>query len=369
MLDLSKYAPAADEVMAPPVPLPTGSLMLDSLTGIGGLPLGRIIEVFGKQSSGKSTLLYQAIGQVQRMGGAGVLLDFENAFTDSYGTSMGIDTDPAKWLLRVPRSLESGFEIALNITKDAVAANTPLVIGFDSLEAMPMESETELNKRTGDIVVSENNMAGAWRAKAVANFLRQAGPVIGRGPVLWVLINHEKPVIHTGFVTPLEKASAGKVRTPGGTGPKFYSSVRLQFTPTGARIKGDVVDPVTGEITEGVVGTRVVVEAVKNKVGPPNRRATLDILFGQGIDNVSSVFEVGLARGLITKDGGHNYTVSIPRSNGEEPIRFTHRGKDAFLAELRKVPQLVQYLSDVLRPQVEASYAGIPVTNESEQEG
>ena len=340
------YDPFADT----PPPLPSGSFLFDYVTGVGGLPRGRIIEAFGKESSGKSTIFYQAIAAAQAEGGVGLILDYENSFVRSYGEACGMDVDPAKLLVDVPDSLESGFNLANEVTRKAGEASIPLVVLFDSLEAMPLEAEN------AEEDPNANNMVGAWRAKALGSRLRQSTGIIAKAGALWVLINHEKDVIHTGFVTPGQRALAGSTRTPGGRAPKYYASIRLQFTPT-SKVKGNTVDPVTGEaVSDAVIAQKVRVTTVKNKLGAPNRSVVLTIRYGSGVDNAFDLVDVGLKRGVLARKSASS-PIEVPGPDGT--VVHTARSLQGAVDYLSTHEDVAEHIESVLRDAIEHDAKGI----------
>lgn len=280
--------------------LSTGSFLFDYITGIGGLPRGRMVEAFGLESSGKSTVMYQAMAQAQKAGGVAVLMDYEHSWTEEYAEMLGIDLNLETLLVEQPESLGEGFQKALDITAAMAALpapRPPLIIVFDSLAAVPMEDERV-----------DNNMAAAHRAKEFKAYLRKAAGVIDAADAIWAFINHEMDNIFTGptWQIQADKARLGSTTTPGGKAIKFYCSQRYQFQ-AGKKLKGDVVDPVTGEVTEGFIAVKTKVVAVKNKVAHPHRRADVLIRYGAGIDNSFSLLEVGIARGLIQRPTTQKY--------------------------------------------------------------
>lgn len=329
-LDLTKYRTerSIDFSAPPPAGITTGSFLFDYITGVGGLPRGRIVEAFGPEASGKSTSMYQAIAQVQRQGGIGLLLDYENAFIPLYAEQVGIDPDPKTFLPEVPLTLEQGFEMAADLTKAAADTNTPLIVVFDSLAAMPLESETAADNP------SENNMGAAWRARAIKAYLRANAGHISRAGAVWVFINHEMDVIDTQAGP--RRFGPAPTTTPGGKSLKFYASLRLQFRP-GQRFKGEVLNPVTGELVEGYVATKTKITAVKNKVATPFRFAEVFIRYGVGIDDHYSIFEVGVARKVIKKLTQSKYELPDGRTivGGNSVIEYLRTNTEAS-GELRK---------------------------------
>lgn len=304
----------------------TGSFLFDSVTGIGGLPVGRIIECYGPESSGKSTAFYQAIGLLQRRGGVGLILDFENAFLPWYGLALGMAADPndpteldkRKLLLEIPETLEAGFDKALEVTRACSEARVPLIVVFDSIAAMTPKAAIDSD------APSENNMAGAQRAKAIENYLRVATGEVARSQAAWCLVNHERDEIVTNPFAPGARERMGRKRTPGGSAVKYLTSMRVRFRP-GAEEKGMAPDPVTGEMVETVVARKIAIYVSKNKMAPPFRKADAWIRFGFGFDNAYDLLEIGLARGRVSKVGNthtfHDGGRAVGKANAIQYLR------------------------------------------------
>lgn len=314
----------------------TGSLMFDYVTGIGGLPRGRMIEIFGAESSGKSTFMFQAGAQVQLAGGVVLFLDYENAFMERYAQACGLDTSPSKLLVEQPLDLDSGFEKAMEITKAVTAERVPLLVIFDSVAAMPLEGESV-----------DNNTAAMQRAKKIYGHLRLAVHPVNQAGAIWAFINHEQTNIFTGAPWEIQrdKIQKGATSTPGGKAIKFYSSQRFRLEYAGA-LKGDMVDVVTGEVVEGIIAKKMRVIAHKNKVGHPERKAEVLIRFGEGVDNNFSILNAGLKRDLITKSGN---TLSFP--DGSSVV-----GAQKALDHLRSSPALAAQLDAQIRELMEAEW-------------
>jgi recombination protein RecA len=322
---------------------------------VDGLPRGRILEAFGPEQSGKSTVFYQAVAQAQAAGGFGVILDYENTWTDAYGEALGINTDPAALLVESPASLEEGFALARRITK-AADPERPLIVVFDSLAAMALASELDPKKVTTDAILPSNTIH-MLRAKAISDVLRVATNEIANAGAVWAFVNHEKDVIQLGG-PPRPAYLAPQKRTPGGRSVKFYASIRLQFLP-GARIKGDVLDVVTGEVKEGIVARKVRVSTPKNKVAPPDRSVDVFVRYGHGIDDAYSLFEAGVARKLIGKSGSH-YTLP---TRGEPPLRI--HGAAGAIETIRNDPALVESLTTAIKEAIRVAWSPDPTPEEA----
>lgn len=335
--DLASYATenAVDlEPVAHYPVIPTGSLVIDLLTGIGGLPRGRVVEAFGPQHSGKSTAFYQAIGQCQRMGGIGLILDYENAWTAAYAQALGCSTEPGELLVETPQSIEEGFDLARRVTQAAGKAGKPLVVVFDSLALMRLAKE-----RTEQ--VGDNNMIGAQRAKAVSDYFAVVTGDIARAGAVWAFVNHEKVVIQTGWAP----VGSPTHRTPGGVSVAYVASIRFRFAVT-KQIKGPIIDVVTGEVVEGVVAMKVSVTTPKNKLSAGNRRVEGFIRYGAGFDNSYSLLVAGLARGLIPKTGNTH------EINGEKYV-----GAAKAIEGLRAHPEFAAQIEAEIRRSAEVAWA------------
>lgn len=321
-------------------PLTTGSFLFDYVTGIGGLPRGRMVEAFGPESSGKSTAFYQAGVQAQRAGGVVLLLDYENSYTERYALQMGLDVSEEVLLVEQPFTLEEGFDKAVEVTEAfaAMADPPPLLVIFDSLAAIPMEGEAV-----------DNNMAAAQRAKGIRSYLRKHLGTVARAEAIWAFVNHEMDNIFTGAPWEInrDKAAKGMTSTPGGRAVKYFSSQRYQFAG-GAKLKGEVVDPVTGEIVDGFVAVKAKVTAVKNKLGAPFRSAELFIRYGAGIDSTFSLVDVGVKRRLIVKES--KLTFVFP--DGHK----TTSGAAAAIEYLQSNPALAADIESQLRGLIESEW-------------
>lgn len=322
------------------VAITTGSFLFDYVTGIGGLPRGRMVEGFGPESSGKSTAFYQAGAHYQRAGGGLVLLDYEAAYTDSYVENLGVDLAPGKLLVEQPDTLEEGFEKAIEITEKLAASHdpAPMLFVFDSVAAMPMEDEDP-----------GQNTAAMTRAKKIRAYLRKANGAVARAGATWVFINHEMDNIFTGAPWEInrDKARKGLVGTPGGKAIKFYSSMRFQFA-AGSRLKGDVVDPVTGEVLEGIIAIKSKVTTVKNKLAAPFRTAEMFIRFGAGIDNTFSLVDVAVRRGIIEKPSKLIF---------QFPDGGTANGAANAIAYLQSRPSLASDIEEQVRQFIHTAWA------------
>jgi recombination protein RecA len=345
-LDLSAYADA-DTVpltIQPHRAYSTGAMLFDSATGIGGLPVGKIVEVFGPESGGKSTLAYQAAASIQKAGGVVLVLDFENSFLPWYASRVGMQMDPATLLAKVPWSIEEGFEMAFKVTAASAEAGVPCLVIFDSVAAMSPAA-------VADETATDSNMAGAQRAALLEKLLRKAVGEVARSRAVWIFINHERDNIDTsgGFKSFAQKALDQKdqnKRTPGGKALKYYCAMRIRIAETGAEEKGEAPDAVTGEMVPTVVAKKVTIYLAKNKVAPPFRRVASWIRFGAGFDNAYDLLDVGLARGKIAKSGN-----TFTFHTGDHVV-----GQEKARQYLRDHPVAAEELSDSLRKLMEAAW-------------
>lgn len=259
----------AAAVMEPTAAIPTGSLELDCALGIGGVPRGRVIEIFGPESSGKTTLALHVIAEAQRLGGAAAFVDAEHALDPKYAAALGVKVDDL--LISQPDTGEQ----ALDITEILVRSAAVDVVVIDSVAALVPRAEIE-----GEM--GEPTMG--LQARLMSQALRKLTAAISKSKTCVVFINQIREKIGVMFGNP--------ETTSGGRALKFYSSVRLDIRKI-ASIKDG----------ENVVGARVRVKVVKNKIAPPFRDAEFDVIFGEGISRTSSLLDLGVAHKVIEKSG------------------------------------------------------------------
>jgi len=289
-----------------PIPvIPTGSFALDTALGVGGYPRGRIVEVFGPESSGKTTLTLHAIAEVQRAGGVAAFIDAEHAFDLRYARAIGIDV--GKLLVSQPDCGEQALDIAeLLIESEEV----DLVV-VDSVAALVPRAEIE-----GDMGDSHMGL----QARLMSQAMRKLASVSRRTATTLIFINQLRQKIGVVFGNP--------ETTPGGTALKFYASVRLDVRRTGKVEAGDAV-----------VGNRTRVRVIKNKVSPPFSEAEFDIRWGIGIDRTTDLIDTAMQLGVVEKSGGHLTLAGKSIGQGREKVR------DALLTdlELRGAVELATY--------------------------
>ena len=250
--------------------IPTGNIMIDRALGVGGFPRGRIIEIFGPESSGKTTLTLTAIAQAQKLGGLAAFIDVEHALDPHYARKLGVNLD--ELLVSQPSSGEE----ALRICETLVRSNALDIIVLDSVAALVTKSELE--GEIGDAVV------GA-QARLMSNALRKLTSFISKANTICLFTNQIREKIGVMFGNP--------ETTPGGKALKFYSSVRVDIRRIGMIKNGD------GTVT----GNRTTIKIVKNKVAAPFTEAEFDIMYNEGISNTGSLLDLALEKGIVEKRG------------------------------------------------------------------
>ena len=288
----------------------TGSLGLDIALGVGGLPRGRVVEIYGPESSGKTTLTLQVVAEMQKLGGTAAFIDAEHALDPSYAQKLGVKLDDL--LISQPDTGEQALEIADML----VRSGSVDVVVIDSVAALVPRAEIE--GEMGD------SLPGL-HARLMSQALRKLTANINRTNTLVIFINQIRMKIGVMFGSP--------ETTTGGNALKFYASVRLDIRRIGGIKKGDEV-----------IGNETKVKVVKNKVSPPFREAIFDILYGEGISREGEIVELGVAHKLIDKSGAwYAY-------NGEK----IGQGKDNVREFLKSRPEIAQEVEAKIRAAVAA---------------
>jgi len=295
----------------------TGSLSLDLALGVGGVPKGRVVEVYGPESSGKTTMALHIIAEAQKTGGTCAFVDAEHALDPVYAAKLGVDTD--ELLVSQPDTGEQ----ALEITDMLVRSGAVDVVVVDSVAALTPKAEIE-----GDMGDSHVGL----QARLMSQALRKLTGNIKRSNCIVIFINQIRMKIGVMFGSP--------ETTTGGNALKFYASVRLDIRRTGAIKKGDEV-----------VGNETRVKVVKNKVAPPFRQANFEILYGEGVSREGEIIEFGVAQGLIEKSGAwYSY-------NGDR----IGQGRENVRNFLRENPDIARHIEVQIRaaliPEAEAEDA------------
>lgn len=249
--------------------VPSGSLALDIALGIGGLPKGRIIEVYGPESSGKTTVALHAIAEVQKLGGQAAFIDAEHALDPKYANALGVNID--ELLLSQPDTGEQALEIAEALVRSGAVD----IIVVDSVAALVPKAEIE-----GDMGDSHVGL----QARLMSQALRKLSGAINKSNTIAIFINQLREKIGVMFGNP--------ETTPGGRALKFYSSVRL-----------DVRRVESIKMGNDVVGNRTKIKVVKNKVAPPFKQADVDIMYGEGISREGSLVDIGTEMDIVNKSG------------------------------------------------------------------
>ncbi|MFZ1548578.1 MAG: recombinase RecA [Candidatus Nitrotoga sp.] len=298
----------------------TGSLGLDIALGVGGLPRGRVIEIYGPESSGKTTLTLQVIAEMQKLGGTAAFIDAEHALDPQYAQKLGVNV--SELLISQPDNGEQALEIADMLVRSAAVD----VVVVDSVAALTPKAEIE-----GDMGEPQMGL----QARLMSQALRKLTANIKRSNTTVIFINQIRMKIGVMFGSP--------ETTTGGNALKFYASVRLDIRRVGAIKKGDEV-----------IGSETRVKVVKNKVAPPFKQAEFDILYGEGISREGEVVELGVLHKLVDKAGAwYSY-------KGEK----IGQGKDNVREYLKEHPEMAIEIENKIR-----AVAGVAALNDRVESG
>jgi recombination protein RecA len=296
----------------------TGSLGLDIALGVGGLPRGRVVEIYGPESSGKTTLTLQVIAEMQKLGGTAAFIDAENALDISYAAKLGVKTEDL--LISQPDTGEQALEIADMLVRSGAVD----VIVIDSVAALTPKAEIE-----GEMGEPQMGL----QARLMSQALRKLTGNIKRTNTLVIFINQIRMKIGVMFGNP--------ETTTGGNALKFYASVRMDIRRIGAIKKG-----------EEVIGSETRVKVVKNKVAPPFRNAEFDILYGEGISWEGELLELGVVHGVVETSGAWYIYNGDRLGQGKDNCRDFLKENHALALEIE---QKVREKAGVLKPVAEAA--------------
>lgn len=290
--------------------IPTGSVALDVALGVGGLPRGRVIEVYGPESSGKTTLAIHAIAEAQKRGGIAAFIDAEHAFDQFYAANLGVDVE--NLLISQPDNGEQALEIADNLIRSGAID----IIVIDSVAALTPKAEIE-----GEMGDSRMGL----QARLMSQALRKLTGTINRTGCTCIFINQLREKIGVMFGNP--------ETTTGGNALKFYASVRIDIRRSSQIKQGDEV-----------IGNRVKLKVVKNKVAPPFRKAEFDIMYGSGISKSGEIIDLGVEMEIVKKSGSWF-------SYGETKLG---QGRDAVKQLIEDNPELMEEIEGKIKEQLSA---------------
>ena len=290
--------------------IPSGSLGLDIALGVGGYPRGRVIEIYGPESSGKTTLTLHAIAETQKAGGIAAFIDAEHAFDRFYAQNLGVDID--NLIISQPDNGEQALEIADNLVRSGAID----MVVIDSVAALTPKSEIE-----GEMGDSKMGL----HARLMSQALRKLTGSISKTNCTMIFINQLREKIGVMFGNP--------ETTTGGNALKFYASVRLDIRRS-TQIK---------DSDGNVLGNKTRVKVVKNKVAPPFRLAEFDIMYGEGISKVGEILDIGVELGIVKKSGSWF-------SYGETKLG---QGRDAVKGLIKDIPELAEELEGKIKAAIE----------------
>ncbi|MBD2862015.1 recombinase RecA [Paenibacillus oceani] len=304
--------------------IPTGALALDIAIGVGGFPRGRIIEVYGPESSGKTTVALHAIAEVQRAGGQAAFIDAEHALDPLYASKLGINID--ELLLSQPDTGEQALEIAEALVRSGAVD----IIVIDSVAALVPKAEIE--GEMGDSHVG-------LQARLMSQALRKLSGAINKSKVIAIFINQLREKVGVMFGNP--------ETTPGGRALKFYSSVRLEVRRVETIKQGN-----------DMVGNRTRIKVVKNKVAPPFKQAEVDIMYGEGISREGSIVDIGTEMDIVNKSGAwYSY-------DGER----LGQGRENAKQFLKDNPQIAAVIEQKIREESNMNQVGGQMVSQDDDE-
>ena len=306
------------EIQRIPV-ISTGSIALDAALGVSGLPVGRIVEIYGPESSGKTTLTLHCIAEAQKSGGTAAFIDAEHALDPEYAQRLGVDV--ANLLVSQPDSGEQALEIAEVLVRSGACS----IIVIDSVAALTPKAELE-----GDMGDSHVGL----QARLMSQALRKLTGVVSRSSTCLVFINQIRMKIGVMFGNP--------ETTTGGNALKFYSSIRLDIRKIATIKTGD-----------DVTGNRTRVKVVKNKVAPPFRQAEFEIVFGEGVSRAGEVLDIASAEDIVEKSGAWYSYKGNRLGQGRENVKQALKDRPELLAEIEA--QVRHKLMPFQYPQAEGS--------------
>jgi recombination protein RecA len=301
--------------------IPTGAINLDAAIGVGGIPRGRVTEIYGPESSGKTTLCLHVVANAQKAGGTAAFIDAEHALDTEYAAKLGVDVE--KLLVSQPDTGEQAMEICEILVRSGAVD----VIVIDSVAALVPKAEIE-----GEM--GESHMG--LQARLMSQALRKLTGAIARSGTSVIFINQLREKIGVMFGNP--------ETTTGGKALKFYASVRLDIRRVG---------PVKEK--EDVIGSHVRVKVVKNKVAPPFKQAEFDIMYAEGISHTSLLVDIGAESGIIEKSGAW-YSYGPQRiGQGRENAKLFLKDNPAIMAEIEEKVKVVLGITKIAEAQSEAS--------------
>lgn len=297
--------------------IPTGSLSLDLALGVGGFPKGRIIEIFGPESSGKTTVALHAIAESQKRGGIAAFIDAEHALDPNYAKNLGVDVD--NLIVSQPDTGEQGLEIAEALVRSGAVD----IIVVDSVAALVPKAEIE-----GEMGDSHIGL----QARLMSQALRKLAGAINKSNAIVIFINQLREKVGVMFGNP--------ETTTGGRALKFYATIRLDVRKVDSIKQG-----------ENIIGSRTRVKVVKNKVAPPFKQAEFDIMYGKGISNEGNILDVGVECDIVNKSGSWFSYGEYKLGQGRENAKEFLKENPNIMAEIEnKIREKFQLESDIKEP-------------------